>query len=213
MDTFYEESAINQKEKTQKTIYTILHVVQIIFIVLAVFFAFLVFTFFPLSGPAEGATETELNNYYATQSVGFFALFWMVSFILFAVLLIFIKKRFNISYDYIFVSGELRIARVVNQSKRKLVCILDSETILQVGDMDSTSYERIRSTPGLKEVICTPNTTASEGKFFLYILAQTDGLKKLYILECREELLINMMQFLRRDILDRDYVPQAKKQA
>ena len=36
MDTFYEESAVNQREKKQRTIVTILHIVQIIFIVLAV---------------------------------------------------------------------------------------------------------------------------------------------------------------------------------
>ena len=213
MDTFYEESAVNQKAKKQQTIYTILHVVQIIFIVLAVIVGFLMSMTLSFSAPGEGASQEEIENYQMLQPVGLFSLFWMISFILFAVLMIFIKRRFNLSYDYIFVSGELRIAKVFNQIKRKLVCILDQENILQVGDIDSVSYERLRSTPGLKEVICTPNVTPAEGKFFLYVLAQVDGVKKLYVLECREDLLINMMQFLRRDVLDRDYIPQAKKQA
>ena len=87
---------------------------------------------------------------------------------------------------------------------------MNQEEILQVGDVDSSSFDRLRSDPQTKEVVCTPNAIAGEGKFFLYILAVENG-KKLYVLECREELLLNMMQFLRRDILDRDYIPQAKK--
>lgn len=213
MDTFYEESAVNQKANQQKTIWTIFHILQIIFIILAVICGFIMSMTLQFSAPAEDASAETKEFYAMFQPIGVFALFWMISFIIFAVILIFVKRRFNISYDYIFVSGELRIARVHNQAKRKLVCILDSETILQIGDMDSVSYDRLRSTPGLKEVLCTPNSTASEGKFFLYILAMDNGVKKMFILECREELLVNMMQFLRRDLLDRDYIPQAKKQA
>ena len=191
-------------------IYKILHVVQIVFIVLAVFFLLIALNTIPLQPDgSEGSQE----NYQMLLSLCLSSVFWGVSFILFAVLVFFMKRRFNVSYDYLFVSGELRIAKVFNQSKRKRVCILDSVSILQVGDMESASYDRFRATPGMKEVICTPNLTASEGKFFMYVLAQHDGLKKLYVLECREELLVNMMQFLRRDILDRDYIPQARKAA
>ena len=123
----------------------------------------------------------------------------------------FLKKKFNVSFDYVCVSGELRISKVFNQRKRRLICRLEPTDIVAIGDMDSASYDRYRAMPGLKEVVCTPNLTAGNGKFFMYILAQYEGEKKLYLLECREALLINMMQFLRRDILDRDYIPQAKK--
>jgi hypothetical protein len=211
MDSFYEESAVNQKAKKQQTIFTILRIVQIICIILAVIFGFLMSMTLQFSAPGQDAPKEQIEAYQALQPVGLFSLFWMISFILFAVLLIFVKRKFNLSYDYIFVSGELRVAKVLNGMKRKLVCIFDRENILQVGDVDSVSYDRLRGTPGLKEVVCTPNVTPADGKFFLYILAQVDGIKKLYVLECREELLINMMQFLRRDILDRDYIPQAKK--
>ena len=47
-------------------------------------------------------------------------------------------------------------------------------------------------------------------KFFMYVCAQYNG-KKLFVLECREELLMHMMKFVKRTVLDHDYVPQEKK--
>ena len=35
--------------------------------------------------------------------------------------------------------------------------------------------------------------------------------KKLYVLECREQLLVEMMKFLKRTVLESDYVAQEKK--
>ena len=45
----------------------------------------------------------------------------------------------------------------------------------------------------------------------MYILAEYNG-KKLFILECREALLMNIMKFAKRTTLDHDYVMQDKKQ-
>ena len=84
--------------------------------------------------------------------------------------------------------------------------------MLQIGDVDSTSYDRLRSDPSTKNVICTSNDEASEGKFFMYILANYNG-KKLFVLECREEMLVNIMKIAKRSVLDRDYVSQEKKKA
>lgn len=203
LETFYEESANNQKEKQHGIFHKILYVLQVICIVLAVGWLVLGGGFLPL--PQEGESfKTVLPDW-----IFFFML--LLSFSLGALAFAFLKKRFNISYDYVCVSGELRISKVFNQRKRKLVCRLDKEDILQLGDVDSASYDRLRTLPGIKEIICTPNMVAEEGKFFMYVYAQYEGVKKLYLLECRESLLLNMMQYLRRDILDRDYVPQAKK--
>ena len=47
----------------------------------------------------------------------------------------------------------------------------------------------------------------------MYVQAVDNGVKKLYVLECRETMLVNMMQFLRRDVLADDYISQAKKQS
>lgn len=78
--------------------------------------------------------------------------------------------------------------------------------------MENESYDRLRSDPSTKQVLFTPNAEPAEGKFFLYILVGESGVKKLYILECREELLVNILRFVKRGILESDYVIQEKKQ-
>ncbi len=205
LETLYEESAINLNEKKQKLIHNVLYGVQITFTVLAVVWVLLMGGFLPWPNESKGETFASV----LPDWIFFFA--FLSSFIIGAVCMSFLKKRFNVSFDYICVSGELRISKVFNQRKRRLVCRLEPSDIISVGDMDSSSYDRYRAMPGMKEIICTPNMSSANGKFFMYVLAQYEGEKKIFLLECRESLLINMMQYLRRDVLDSEYVPQAKK--
>lgn len=121
------------------------------------------------------------------------------------------KKRVNVSYDYTFVTGELRIAKVFNINRRKFLYKIQPEEILQLGDVENSSYDRLRSDPSCKQVVLTPNAEPMEGKFFMYILTAVSQGKRLYILECREELLINILKFVKRGTLESDYVSQEKK--
>ena len=205
LDSFYEESAVNLNEKKQTTVYSILHGVQVVFVVLALLWGLFFMGFLPLPDESKGETFAQV----LPDWIFFFMV--LLSFITFAVICSIAKKRYNVSYDYVCVSGELRVSKVFNGKRRKLVCRLDPADILQIGDMDSPSYDRLVKTPGLKEVVCTPNLVAANGKFFMYVYGNADGMKKIFLLECRESLLVNMMQYLRRDVLDREYVPQAKK--
>jgi hypothetical protein len=157
------------------------------------------------------ATQEQKDAYSAMVGLATFAGFVAVSCISFTVILGIWKKRINVSYDYIFVSGELRIAKVFNVNRRRLIVRLQPDDFLQVGDIENAGYERAKAAPGVKEVIVTPNGESSEGKFFMYILAATAGGKKLYVLECREELLINIVKFTKRGTLESDYVMQEKK--
>ena len=120
------------------------------------------------------------------------------------------KNRFNVSFDYAFVSGELRIAKVVNINKRKLVAKIQSEDIVQIGDVDNTAFDNLRADPNTKTILCTSNDEAGDGKFFMYVLVNDNG-KKLYVLECRELLLMHMLKFVKRTTLESDYVSQEKK--
>ena len=119
--------------------------------------------------------------------------------------------RFNVSYDYCFVTGELRISKVYNVNRRKVVARIDCEDMIQVGDADNASYERFKADPTIKEVVCTPNVEPAEGKFFMYVLANYNG-RMLFVLECRENLLMNIMKFAKRSVLESDYVMQERKQ-
>lgn len=193
MDVLYEESSTAKNASKGAKKYTVLNILSFCFLFLAIAATI----FFVLFIPSVGDMI-----FFGTSALSLFGC-WFVLFRW--------KNSTNVSYDYSFVSGELRISKVVNINKRKLLTRFETDSIIQIGDVDSTSYERFRADPNVKKVICTSNDEASEGKFFMYILVEQEG-RKLYVLECREELLLNIMRFAKRTTLDRDYVSQAKKQ-
>ncbi len=192
MDVFYEESSIARNEQKGARKYKIFHIFSLVFFALGVFSLLLT-----LNIPIDLVIPWLI----------FCAWFLVVGIIFWRV-----KQRFNVSYDYSFVSGELRISKVINVNKRKLVAKIDSEDMLQIGDMDNPAFDRLKSDPMTKTVVCTSNNEAADGKFFMYILANYNG-KKLFVLECREELLVHMLKFVKRSVLESDYVSQEKKRA
>lgn len=192
MDIFYEESATVHNSAKESKKYALLHVLSVVFLTIGILMVLFGFMFVPLG--------MEFVMW----------LFFCATFFLAWIGVLRWKSHYNVSYDYAFVSGELRISRVININKRKLVARFDAEDIVQIGDADSSAYERFRSDPTNKNVICTSNIEAAEGKFFMYILAEYNG-KKLFVLECREELLMHIMRFAKRTALDHDYISQEKK--
>ncbi len=203
MEAFYEESALNKNEITEKRLYQILHVVSMVFFAIGLVFAIAFLFNFPWIAPTAEDKAYQL----------IFGIVGILSAISFLMCFLFskLKKRFNVSYDYCFVSGELRISKVFNISRRRLVARLDCEDMLQIGDVDNPSYNRFKADPSIKEVICTPNSEPAAGKFFMYVLASYNG-KTLFVLECRENLLMNIMKFAKRNVLESDYVMQERKQ-
>ncbi len=193
MDVFYEESAIAQDAKRQERIYKRIHLFSNILLVIGFLLTIL--------GCGVLIDMRRVIIWILTCCswffVGWFLLFkW--------------KQLYDVNYDYVFVSGEIRISKVIHTSKRRLVVRLQPEDILQVGDVDNAAFKEFQKDSSIKTVYCTSNDTPMEGKFFMYLLVSDNG-KKLYVLECREELLINMMKFLKRTTLENDYVPQEKK--
>lgn len=192
MDIFYEESSLSQSSKKESRRYKIIHYVSYLFVFLTAIFGIFAIMWTPAS----------ICIFFWLNTAFFFGMWY---------LLYRLKSRLNLSYDYTFVTGELRISRVINVNRRKLQTRFDCENIIQIGDMDSESYEQLASDPTAKKVYYTSNVEPSEGKFFMYILIE-DGGKKLYVLECRETLLMHIMRFAKRTSLAHDYVTQEKKQ-
>lgn len=196
MDVFYEESAlVHNSEKKQKK-YNVLTVISTIFLVLGILW--IIIGFYTVD-------VTLLGDWI----IWGFICVWL--FLCWFMLRMW-KMRINVSYDYAFVSGELRVSKVINVNKRKLVARIDCEDMIQFGDAENPSFERFRSDPNIKTVLCTSNDEPEVGKFFMYVLAEYNG-KKLFVLECRELMLMNILKFARRNKLESDYVMQEKKQA
>lgn len=212
MDVVYEESAINQRATKDARKYKVLHVLSWIFIILGVFFLILTINYIPslFTKPSDDVSAESIAQAKAAMFLyGFFAVDFIALWVFFHLW----KKRVNISFDYTFVSGELRIAKVFNINRRKFLYRIESEEIQQLGDIDSESYKRLSGSPDTKEYVLTPNCEPSDGKFFMYLMTASSTGKQLYILECREELLINILKFVRRGTLAPDYVMQEKKKA
>ncbi len=192
MDIFYEESAVSRNTKNESRKYKTIQIMS--YILLTIGFILTVF----------GCGIFNVKDFFI------WVLTFCLWFFLSGFLLARFKNRYNASYDYAFVSGELRIARVINTTKRKSVARLQPDDMLQIGDVENTAFEGLRADPNVKLVLCTPNAEPAEGKFFMYILAAYNG-KKLFVLECKEELLANILKFVKRTTLESDYVPQDKK--
>ena len=203
MDIFYEESAINQKAKSREKVCLVLNIFSKVFYVLAVLCLMIGIVNIPVCSP--GSLEgVDMEAYAFTKFLFITCIFFAVLFGFSGFYLGYIKKIINVSYDYAFVSGELRISKVFNVTRRKLVARIDCNDMIQIGNVDSASYDRCRLSPDTREVVCTPNKEAAEGKSFVYILAAHNG-KTLFVLECRDLLLVNIFKFAKRSVLASDY--------
>ena len=218
MDVLYEESAVNAKAVKDAKKYKVVNVISWISLFIGLLFALILvpnlIASFSKAQPTEDITAEQIQEaIMAARSLALFSGMQVVFFGLLWFFLFSLKKRINVSYDYTFVSGELRIAKVFNINKRKFLYKIQSGEILQLGDVENDSYDRLTNDPATKRILLTPNGEPAEGKFFMYILTGESSGKKLYILECREELLVNMLRFVKRGTLESDYVSQEKKKA
>ena len=124
MDVFYEESALAHNSAKNQKKYNILTVISAIFLILGILWIII------------GFYTVDLT------SIGDWIIWGSICLWLFGgwYMLRMWKMRINISYDYIFVSGELRISKVINVNKRKLVARFDCEDIIQFGDAENPSF-------------------------------------------------------------------------
>lgn len=203
MDIFYEESAGNQNEKRGQKAYNVVNAISKIFLFLTVFFGIMGVLTIPTCSP-ESYEGVDMDAYNLMK---FFCITCLCIALIFGCLTFYfsrLARLCNVSYDYAFVSGELRIAKVFGGHKRRLVAKFDCNDIIQIGKVDSASYERFSSAPDVKIVYCTGNKEAAEDKMFIYILAAYNG-KKLFVLECREMLIAHILKFAKRSVLATDY--------
>ncbi len=209
MDVLYEESAVNANAAKGEKRYKILNLFTWFFGVLALIFAILFVIGLVSFLMAMSAMKAEDRAAAIGSLIFYFMMItlfggpWLACFLM--------KRKINVSFDYTFVSGELRISKVFNVNRRKFLYRIDAESIQKMGDVDTPSFDRVISDPSVKKIVCTPNAEPSGGKFFLYIVTSESGGRRVYILECREELLINILKFVKRGILESDYVMQEKK--
>ena len=190
-EVFYEETANIGQYGKAKTKYNILSIISLTSYVLAIIFAMLVYMFFDWS---KG------NKLFSIIII-------LVILILFIAMGIFVgvlKNKFCVEYDYTFISGEIRVAKVVKNIKRTSLTSFDCSDILKIGIYDSEEYKRIKSDTSIEEKILSSNENAQGDKGFYYILVGKNSIKTLYVFECTKTFLINVMRFSNKNVIDKD---------
>ena len=136
-------------------------------------------------------------------------MFWVLPFVLFiAMFIVFRKigKKSFTEYDYSFLSGEVRVAKIPKNSNRYGVIRFQTSNIDRIGKVGSKTYENIAQMPGIKKIKLTVNEKSSVESDFYYMLIRLEGEKKLLIFDCSEVFISNVLKFCNsRAILEKDY--------
>ncbi len=189
---FYEESAITQNERSEKFKYNAFNITSIVSYALTLLWIIIVFYGYEFSG------------YIVLDLI--IILTPLALFILSAILFGRYKNKFCVDYDYTLVTGSLRFSKVINNLKRKPIITFESSQIEKLGEYGSALYERYSLMPGVTTQILTSNSSPSEGKGFYYLVVNTQGEKRLFVIECTEKFIANTMQFANKLILDEEFV-------
>ncbi len=183
-DDLFECTAAPQNLKTQKILYTVYNV---FFIIGCVVIALLLYLCLIL-------------DISAIPSLLIFAAFFLI----FTLVCFFIKRRMLLYFDYTYVSGEVRIVKVISGKTRKKFIIVQCRDIYKIGKVGSDAFEKIYGTPGVKKKIATPNGLNAANQLY-YIAAKIDGENLLIVLECEEALLSYVVKYSGRSIVEENY--------
>ena len=180
-EDFYETSVAPSNEKQQKTLLTVNNVVFVLDIIFFVIVGYL---------------------WLLTFDSGF--VFLLIFALIIGVMFFLIKRKLCAYYDYTYVSGEVRIVKVVNGKTRRKFLVFDCKLIKQLGKVGSDSFNKIYNSNGCKVKIATPNGLKTEKQLF-YIYLTQEGQDILLILECEEKFLQYIVANRGRSIIEKDY--------
>lgn len=191
-DIFYEESARIVNEKSEKFKYYLFLIFAALSIIASVIWFLVVYFYFDL-------TKGNL-----TVNIILIVLPFLI-FIISAIVCFRIKNNFYVEYDYTFISGSVRIDKVIKNVKRKPLYCFESKNVVKLGKFGSDEYFKLSANPDIEQDYLTSNNTVGEGKDLFYLCINLSGNKKLLILECTEQFCSYILKFAGRNILEENY--------
>ncbi len=111
-----------------------------------------------------------------------------------AVVLFLFRDRLRAEYEYTFTNGDLDFAMVFNNQKRKNLGSLKVRNVEAFGKVNSETFKRYVSMPGIK----TNNWFLNRGAELYYFYFQKESNKRLIIMEPNEEMVDFIKQYLPR---------------
>ncbi len=195
-EIFYEETAVYRNEKSGKTKYYTFYGLSILFLLVCCVYV----------GLMLGTTDFDKLGTGNTFLNVLLIVIPAIGFILTSGLFYLLKNRFCLDYDYTFVSGSLRISKVIKNSRRKFIYSFTTDKIEKLGKFGSDTFFNYLKYPELKVVQLTANKTPSEGKDFFYLVVNNiDKTKVLLVFECSEQLMVNVLKYSNKYIIEKDY--------
>lgn len=195
-EIFYEESSKIANEGAAKRKYYIAKVFMVTSYTLAVIWGMMCVLF--------------LIDFNHILSSLIFTLIPLATFIVSGIFLGKIKDKFYVDYDYTFVSGSVRFSRVIKNVKRRNIIKFETSDIIKIGIYGTESYEKIASTPDIKLKVLTSNDEPSDGKGFYYFAVAVSGERHLFVLECSEAFIVNVLKYTNRTVLDKELIERKK---
>lgn len=195
-ELFYEETAVYRNEKSEKSKYYTFYVLCIFFLIVACAYV----------GLMLGTTDFDKLGTGNTFLNVLLIVIPAIGFLITSGLFFILKNKFCLDYDYTFVSGSLRISRVIKNSRRRFLYSFTTDKIEKLGKFGSDTFFDYLKFPNLKVVQLTANKSPSEGKDFFYLVVNNiDKTKVLLVFECTEQLMVNILKYSNKYIIEKDY--------
>ncbi len=196
-EVFYEETVLNRDESSQKIKYNLCKWFSVFFYCLLAVWIGIVFWLFAFAG------NIVLDLIFSIVPL---AIFFCLGLFLWKA-----KNKYCVDYDYTFVSGSVRFSKVIKGIRRIFITKFESTDVEKLGKYGSETYKKYSLMKDVSEVILTSNTTVTEGKGFYYLVVNKNALKYLYVLECTETFIVNLLKFTNKGVLDQEYLNEIAK--
>ena len=191
IESFYEESAKVQNKKSAAIKYHLFNILSVISFLVSGIWAFIVIY------------TVEFGKGSLIVNILFSVLPFLL-FIMCGIIASRLKNRFYVDYDYVFITGELRVSKVIKEMMRVDVTKFLAKDVEKIGKYGSDTYNRYELMPDITKKIFTNNLTPEEGKDFYYIVVNSDG-KNLYIFECTEKLIVQILKYSNKKVVEEDF--------
>jgi len=192
-EIFYEETAtILDETKTSKK-YNLFKIISNVSYILFTIYAVILLVFF----------VPEKNN--PIFSI-IYSLFPLIILLVVAIVCGKYKNTLYVEYDYTFISGTIKVSKIIKNSKRKSVISFDTYNIEKIGNYDSLLYKKYELMPGINKKILTHNSSPLDNKNLYYIVANVNSQKYLLVFECTQQFIFNIIKFSKKTVLEERFL-------
>ncbi len=170
MDQFREEVVTKRNKSMEGVLYILAFVVMIVSGLIAVF----MFNLITMAISTQGFSTSMIVDIVFTLLMAAAA-----------VLLFLYKDRIKTEYEYTFTNGQMDFARVFNNKKRKSLGTMNIKNVEACGKVNSGSFHRYVSMPGVRRMNWFLNRDAD--LFYFYFV--NNNVKNLMVIEPSPEML------------------------